>query len=202
MTQAISVKNTDVFVTRIWTFDLTRLLSEKVQWLQVIADMRAANPEAAGRSNRLGWNSNKELFSMPEFKLLADYSKRCMNYAFADLKVPVTPEGGYGFDVEAWVNLGAPGAYNMKHSHPNAMLSACFYLELPKGSGDIMFYEPRPGAVYCPLKMDGQLGSRNISLSPQTGQLIVFPNYLEHAVFENEGVGERISIAMHAYRSV
>jgi uncharacterized protein (TIGR02466 family) len=101
------------------------------------------------------------------------------------------------FGISAWVNLIFPGGYNVQHGHPRAYLSGCFYLDTPENSGRISFSDPRPGAVYSATPMKGEMGSERVQAQPLSGQLLVFPSWLEHSVELNESTQDRVSIAMN-----
>ncbi len=190
----ISVNSMDMFVTRVWTFDLSELEHEFSGWKQSIHEQRASSPAPQGRSNRLGWNSEKNIFNNPNFTPLKQASEKCFLHCFREMGVEVDEKA---FDISAWVNMTYPGGYNVQHGHPRAYLSGCFYLETPENSGRISFADPRPGAVYAPLEMAGPMSSRALKAQPRSGQLIIFPSWLEHSVELNESRENRVSIAMN-----
>lgn len=190
----IGVSSVDMFVTRVWTFDLSGLEHEFSGWRQIIHEQRASSPTLQARSNRLGWNSEKNIFNNKKFTSLKKASTQCFIHCFKEMEIEVDESA---FDISAWVNMTYPGGYNIQHGHPRAYLSGCFYLDIPEHSGGISFADPRPGAVYAPLEASGPMSSRSLKAHPLTGQLIIFPSWLEHSVGLNESKENRVSIAMN-----
>jgi uncharacterized protein (TIGR02466 family) len=109
--------------------------------------------------------------------------------------IDLTPQAELKFD--AWANVLDTGGFNMQHVHQNTLLSACFYLSTPKGSSPIIFRDPRPGVVFSPMRGKGINGFSERSMIPSAGQLIVFPNWLEHRVEVHQAEASRVSIAFN-----
>jgi hypothetical protein len=83
-------------------------------------------------------------------------------------------------------------------SFANVLLSGCYYLKVPDRAGPIVFKEPRPGPNLAGLVGQGVNCMGDVKLKPKEGQLIIFPNWLEHYVEINESEDQRASIAMNA----
>jgi len=197
MNKKVSVSGINAFITRIWIFDLSeQLLAHQQQWLDITTEMRQQTVNSQGRSNRHGWNSEKTVFHNPAFDSLNMVARECFKYAFKDQEFYEYETLSFG--LEAWVNAHDPGGYNMMHMHPRVIMSGCFYLDVPEKSGKIVFSDPRPGAHHAPVYSHSELGSGNLTLTPKSGQLVIFPNYLEHCVETNESDSQRVSIPMNA----
>jgi hypothetical protein len=59
----------------------------------------------------------------------------------------------YGEPTDVWVNLNPPGARNKQHYHIAADIAGCWYLQVPIGSGQLVFetgehIEPAASDVY------------------------------------------------------
>lgn len=192
--QALTVHHMDLFPTRVWTVDLAHLNAHLPDWMDAIEAMRVAHPQAAGRSNRRGWNSAPTLFDDARFAPLQAAVRSVMDFAFAEMGPP-TPR----YRLQAWANVHDQGGYNTFHHHAGALLSGCYYLALPEGSGALTLRDPRAGAMLSPWQgsLRPNAGSE-ISLTPQAGQLVLFPNWLEHATQTHEGITPRVSIPINA----
>ena len=85
----------------------------------------------------------------------------------------------YGF----WFNEMTPGDGTTLHSHEEAdeLLSAVYYLAVPKGSGRLVLHD-REAVVL---------------VEPRPGLLVLFPPDLPHEVEKNTGSGTRLSIAFN-----
>lgn len=190
----ISARHIDLFPTRLWTFDLTGLVDYFPIWQSSIENMRQQCPTPAGRSNRSGWNSNRQVFADPLFEPLLKAAQQAFIYALKQ----TDPEKNLRFGLEAWANINDPGGYNIFHVHQNVLLSGCFYLNVPNGAGNITFRDPRPGVVLSPFEGAGVNANQTYRIAPSPGLLVLFPNWLEHAVETHEGLTPRISIPMNA----
>jgi uncharacterized protein (TIGR02466 family) len=194
----LTIYHQDLFPTRVWTVDLSVLAPFKDEWMSIISDMQTKSPVPAGRSNRMGWNSQPTLFEHEQFAELADAVRGVFDFIFKEMGPP-----NFKYKLEAWANTHTTGGYNTFHTHPGALLSACYYLHLPKESGGLVLKDPRPGAMLSPWQgsLKPNSGSE-ITIMPQEGQLIIFPNWLEHATEANRDENTRISIPVNALLSM
>jgi uncharacterized protein (TIGR02466 family) len=116
------------------------------------------------------------------------------------------PEGGKKrdrFRLRGWINVNRAGDFNVLHCHPGCFLSAVYYVKVPpdmKG-GEIVFRDPRGPAVAMyetpGIDLPWVSSGMGIPFAPATGELFIFPAWLEHRVERFEGTGERISIAFN-----
>lgn len=184
----------DLFVTRIWQFELAELAPNFAKWEHTIRTWRSKMPEPAGRSNRNGWNSDLTLFNQPVFTPLRQVALQCFRHAMSDMK----PMQDLRVELEAWVNMHDTGGHNTLHVHPHVLLSGCFYLTVPEGSGAIVFRDPRPGVVLTSFPGSSVNCANDVVIQPQPGHLYIFPHWLEHRVEVNAAQESRIAIAMNA----
>ncbi|WP_157725078.1 TIGR02466 family protein [Vogesella sp. LIG4] len=184
----------DLFPTRVWSVSLAALNPHVPQWIEHIEDWRRQTPQPEGRSNRMGWNSAQSLLQQPVFQPLAQAVQAVMDHIFAEMGPP-QPR----YLLNGWANVHDQGGYNTFHNHAGALLSACYYLKVPAGSGPIVFRDPRPGALLSPWQgsLRPNAGSE-IAFQPEAGQLLLFPHWLEHGVEAHAAADSRISIAINA----
>jgi len=190
----VTTSHLELFTTRIWTFDLSGFKDHFPAWQAHLDAMRLNAPTASGRSNKHGWNSDKTVFSQPAFAPLRKACEVAFAHAFRQMGAP----GSMPYRLEAWANIHDCGAYNTAHIHQHVLLSGSFYLAVPEGSGALMFRDPRPGAVLSPFRGPGANACQAVTIRPKAGALVVFPNWLEHAVETHEGTTPRVCIAMNA----
>lgn len=190
----ISSEHFDLFPTRFWAFDLNALADSFAAWRAAVEDMRGAQPQPLGRSNRHGWNSHKAVFDDPRFAPLRACCSASFNHAFGQIDAAE----GLRYRFEAWANINDPGSYNDFHVHGGALLSGVFYLTVPEGAGDIVFRDPRPGVVLSRFVGSGPNAHGLARVAPREGLLLVFPSWLEHGVETHEGQAPRVSLAMNA----
>ena len=183
-----------LFSTRIWQARLDGLKPLFPQWVAAIEAARAASPEPAGRSNRKGWNSaEKTLLDQPEFEVLHAALRAACGHALSQMGA-----GSSSFVLDSWANIHDRGGYNVVHMHDGCLLSGSFYLQVPEGSGPLVFRDPRPGVLNAPFKGPHANGHNDIQLAPDAGLAVLFPNWLDHYVEPHCNDVPRISISFNA----
>ena len=82
-----------------------------------------------------------------------------------------------------WFNAMGPGHVTSRHSHEeiDELLSAVYYVQVPKDSGDLILHA-EPAVV---------------RITPEPGLMVLFPPDLEHEVTENLSDRQRLSIAFN-----
>lgn len=183
-----------LFPTTIWSLDLQGLSHLFAQWSDQLIAQRALEADARGRSNRLGWSGPKTLFDDPSFALLQARCREAFAHALQEMGVPP----GLRFGLEAWANIHDRCGHNQPHIHREVMLSGCFYLRTPPGSGALVFNDPRPGPLHSTAWGSGMNRWERRAVRPHAGLLLIFPAWLEHAVEPHEGDVPRLSIAVNA----
>ncbi|MGH6903051.1 MAG: TIGR02466 family protein [Geminicoccaceae bacterium] len=109
----------------------------------------------------------------------------------------------------AWANVNRRSHGNEFHTHPGAYWSGTYYVD--DGGigadhalgGEFEMQDPRgvAPAMYAPLLgfavPGGQSAGASELLYPKSGQLVLFPSWLLHAVRPYRGDRERISVAFN-----
>jgi uncharacterized protein (TIGR02466 family) len=186
----------DLFPTRIWQVPLRNLAPQFASWVNAILAMRESAPVAAGRTNRGGWNStDNAVLQQPIFADLLRTVRAYCAQAFTESGL-----GAPAFEVQSWVNIHDRGGFNFQHMHEGALLSGTFYLQVPEGSGALVFKDPRPGVLNSFAKGGGVNAYKDIQLRPSAGLLVLFPHWLEHFVEPHDNDAPRICIPFNAVR--
>lgn len=195
----IEAERQDLFITRLWSFDLGHLIGHQSAWIEELLKLREIEPDNISRSVRSGWKTPFRSFDYlpPDLKELEKVARSCFDHAFREMSLKVS-KTFKGFQLQAGVNLTEPGGYNVQHGHENVYLAGCFYLRVPENSGNIVFLDPRPAAKYSLGASANEMGSTNVHVFPREGQLLIFPGWLEHRVEENLSDQARISIVINA----
>jgi uncharacterized protein (TIGR02466 family) len=184
----------DLFPTRIWQIRLDALAPHFGHWAATVLAMRAASPRPAGRTNRRGWNSqDMAVLERPEFAPLRDVVRAACIAALTEMG-----QGEQAFSLQSWVNLHDRGGFNFLHQHEGTLLSGSFYLQVPPGSGDFVFRDPRPGVIHGSVKGAFVNGHCDVHLTPSTGLLVLFPSWAEHYVEPHDSDAPRMTIAFNA----
>jgi uncharacterized protein (TIGR02466 family) len=189
-----AIQPIDLFATRIWQAPLTGLMDRMAAWAEAALAMRTAQPTPAGRSNRLGWNSADQTVLTGEgFAPLDAAVRDHCRVALQDMGVAEPM-----FELQSWFNIHDRDGFNFLHMHDGVLLSGSVYLRVPKGSGPLVFRDPRSGVINSPIKGAGPNAHKDVRLAPSDGLLVMFPNWLEHYVEPHEGDTPRIAIAFNA----
>jgi uncharacterized protein (TIGR02466 family) len=188
----------DLFPTRIWQARLTPLVPHLQHWVQVVLGMRAATPKPAGRTVRHGWNSaDMAVLERPDFARLKHAIQAACASALSEMGEP-----SLAFGLQSWINLHDRGGFNFLHLHEGSLLSGSFYLQVPPGSGEFVFRDPRPGVIHASFKGAAPNSHSDVHLSPSAGLLVLFPCWMEHYVEPHDGDEPRITIAFNALKDV
>lgn len=87
-----------------------------------------------------------------------------------------------------WTSIHQNGTFHAAHHHQNSAISGVFYIQVPEGAGDIVFYDPR-GAL-PPF-------GKTLHIKPEVGKIVVFPSWLLHEVQPTISTKSRISISFN-----
>jgi uncharacterized protein (TIGR02466 family) len=184
----------DIFPTRIWQTHLDALQPHFARWVSDVLAMRAANPAPAGRTVRRGWNTNDmTVLEQPGFAPLREAIRVACSGALGEMG-----QGERAFYLQSWINLHDRGGFNFLHLHEGSLLSGSFYLQVPPGSGQFVFRDPRPGVIHGYVKGGVPNGHSDIHLAPSEGLLVLFPCWMEHYVEPHDSDEPRITIAFNA----
>lgn len=125
----------------------------------------------------------------PEIKPFIDYVF-CQCDEF--LKFQRIDYKSYKYTPYVTFNKITKSGYHKLHSHPNSIVSGCFYLDVPKGSSNILFKDPRDYSKYINLKLNLNEGAGDINcLHPElvktvnTGDFLMWNAWMEHEVLPN-----------------
>ena len=188
------LKALDLFPTRIWQAHLDPLVPHLERWVKDVLAMRAATPKPAGRTVRQGWNSeDMTVLEQPGFAALREAIRVACASALAEMG-----QGDRPFRLQSWINLHDRGGFNFLHLHEGSLLSGSFYLNVPPGSGEFVFRDPRPGVIHGSFKGAVPNGHSDIHLTPSDGLLVLFPCWMEHYVEPHDNDEPRITIAFNA----
>ena len=143
------------------------------------------------------------------FSNVGGYQGHCFDYkplidAIKD-NVPryEDPELGDLF-ISTWVNINGRDAYNRRHTHSDGinLLSGVYYVTVPKNSGSIVFFDPKPPIFHsmADMRYYGQHKLHNHKIQSKENMLLYFPCWLEHEVEPNNTDEDRISISFNLIR--
>jgi uncharacterized protein (TIGR02466 family) len=159
-------------------------------------------------SNLGGWQSSWdfETWGGPAAKRLLDGARELATRLTSD-------RAGKGVRIawttNAWANVNRRNHGNEFHTHPGAYWSGTYYVDDggighdPTLGGEFEMQDPRgvAPAMYAPrlgfAVPGGQSAGASELIHPQSGQMVLFPSWLLHAVRPYHGDRERISVAFN-----
>lgn len=161
-------------------------------------------------SNIGGWHSNLQMLEWGGEAARA-LALKAMTLADEQTVDSASPQASrYSWVPEMWANVSGKGNANFHHTHPGSFWSAVAYIDdgydgsTDSGlGGELQLLDPRMPMVRMTapdLRMkdgSGQPQNNEPTLRPQTGMIVMFPSWLQHAVRPFYGSGTRISIAIN-----
>ena len=168
---------------------LNQYLEQKIiQWSQ--------QDKGEQKTNAGGWHSKTDMNKKEEYNPLTKELFNMQREIYQKEHLTLKPVLG-----NMWANINYPGNYNRPHLHPNALFSGVYWVKAPEKSGNLMVYEPRPGAqCIMPNRKKGKLPPelwREVHYQPKAGTAVMFPAWLWHEVRSNESNDTRISVSFN-----
>ena len=163
--------------------------------------------KGVAKTNAGGWHSGTDMNKKEEYNVLTRELFKMQEEIFT--KERLSDKSVLG---NMWANINYPGNFNRPHIHPNALFSGVYYIKAPKGSGNLMVYDPRPGIHMIMPNRKGDKRTKNMILDhgplpselwrevhyePIAGRIIMFPAWLWHEVKPNESNDTRISVSFN-----
>ena len=154
------------------------------------------DPKGVSKTNAGGWHSATDMNRKAEYNVLMKELFNMQEEIFKKEFLTQKPVLG-----NMWANINYPGNANRPHLHPNSLFSGVYWVKAPEKSGNLMLYEPRPGAqCTMPNRKEGKLPPelwREIHYKPKAGTIVMFPAWLWHEVRPNESNDIRISVSFN-----
>ncbi len=195
---------TPFVVDRLQSAEGLRILRSSIE-----AEM-ARDAKGVSISNVGGWHSNTRMLEWGGEAAKALVFKAMTLADERTLDIKSTEESRFGWIPEMWANVSRKGSSNQYHTHPGSYWSAVAYIDdgydgddNPALGGELQLLDPRAPLTQMAapdlrlLDDTGNPLSPEISVRPQSGMIVLFPSWLQHAVRPFHGEGTRISIAIN-----
>jgi uncharacterized protein (TIGR02466 family) len=182
------------------------------EWLNVelkrVILERECREEGVQHSNLGGWQSSWDFESWggAAAKRLLDAARELATRMTSDR---AGRPARVAWKTNAWANINRKGHGNEFHTHPGAYWSGTYYVDDGgidddhELDGAFEMQDPRgvAPAMYAPnlgfAVPGGQSAGASELIFPKSGQLILFPSWLQHAVRPYRGERVRISVAFN-----
>jgi uncharacterized protein (TIGR02466 family) len=172
---------------------------ENHEYVDAINFCNSLSLKSDGRrmSNRGGWQSNdfyyRDIVDTP-LQVFFKQIEHSINEVQLDLGIQRRL-----FIGNMWININNLNNSNVTHAHPNSSISGVFYLT--KNNSNIVFTRSldinKHHLDWIGSNGKTPLSVTDVSYTPQQGQYLFFPSWLQHRVEPNPTKEDRISIAFN-----
>lgn len=100
---------------------------------------------------------------------------------------------------QSWVNISGKGDSHHEHMHPNSVVSGVFYMKMDNSLPPIQFHEGSRSQIVPNIKKRTRYNTRDVTISLNAGELILFPSALIHSVPINTTDALRISLSFNSF---
>ena len=182
-----------LFPTFVWKGNLEAQAFEPLN-RDITAALSNISAPLEGLRSGENWQSDHDLHERAPFRPLMEWIEAAAASALSYLRIP-RPLMVTG----CWANVNAPGTGHRLHSHRNNFLSGAYYVQVQDGADSINFFDPRPQAgVIRPAATQPTAENTEVAMvRVQTGSLLLFPAWLQHAVDVNRSGRTRISLSFN-----
>jgi uncharacterized protein (TIGR02466 family) len=199
------MSSVDLFSTKIYHtpsgFDCQKILNSISDILASSYAKVQTNNQMSMRGNGLcTYNAYRKLHNHDEFKLLVSLIETHANRYWRALEyAPLQKPKVY----EMWTNVYKKDSFIEMHSHSPVTITASFYLQQPVNGGNLAFENPMLQLMkhqpYDPALIRYHSETWEYSVPVKTGDLILFPGYLNHRTDPNQSDQDRITIGANLW---
>lgn len=196
------MKQKQLFSTPLWQENLAQLSLEWPAKRQAMIEKIYSLSEkerGVDKTNFGGWQSDDNLYKYEEFRWLLENIIEMGNQIAPDFTTTKRFNDGH-----LWANINSKDAFNIVHTHPDAILSGAVYLKIShEDQGLIEFFDAREGSptahwqCYTQFEEKTDLTTNVHSIAPEEGDILFFPGWLKHWVAPNVTNEDRISISFN-----
>jgi|TARA_B100000287_G_C20589874_1_gene763774 uncharacterized protein (TIGR02466 family) len=189
-----------LFPTILHEFEVPTFKQIEKDLIKSVYEERRKDSKGRSMTNVGGWQSRAWYYET-ETHVLGDFIQKEVVDYFE--KNRIFKSGAAVQFLNWWININKKGDYNMKHVHPGSTLSGVVYLQVPKGSGKIIFDSPHMFSNFNEYKSYSTeiVESFNLysSIGYETlpGHFLVFPSDILHGVEVNQSREDRISLSFN-----
>ena len=100
---------------------------------------------------------------------------------------------------QSWLNYTETNQYHHKHNHFNSLISGVLYINSNENYDEINFFKDGYQTIKPNKKTFNSFNAESWNFSVKTGDIIIFPSSLLHAVSNKKGDNTRISLAFNVF---
>lgn len=107
----------------------------------------------------------------------------------------------------SWINKIPETEWIQQHSHANSVISGVYYIQTTPQCSPIVFNKPflytnfvhQTVQITFDENVSNQYNTEHIGVQPETGDLLLFPSWLEHTVRPQQPNVDRIGLAFNCF---
>jgi len=128
--------------------------------------------------------------------LKKDLYKRVIDYFD---KVVCSSNSIIPYITQSWLNYTETSQFHHRHTHSNSYISGVFYINADEKIDKVMFFKDAYVAVKLEVTQYNMFNSRSWWYAVKTGDILLFPSFLEHGVENKKGNNKRISLGFNVF---
>lgn len=182
---------------------------------RVFQALRLTDPAAAPGRFYASADDLLKRVDLPEFTALLQFIAVALQTTVQQANASVWSAGRHGLLLElvgVWFQIQNGGAFHDIHTHGNCSWSGVYYVQIDPPeqrhshaefsvlNGTTRFYSPMfplLGGAYIDMG-NAYLQQATLDVSPQEGDLVLFPSFLPHQALPYAGVRDRIIVSFNA----
>jgi len=181
-----------LFPTPLWQVEVKEVDNEAIkEYCYFLQE----NTEGVVISNRGGFHSKEIIEPLPDalIELFTNIEAFVNEYCSQITGLNGLALGNF------WVNINPPGCFNRRHDHQNSVMSGCYYVQAEGDDIGNFVAERDDNAEFFlgSYKNVSGFSGTSFGLTPNAGNLAIFPAWMYHSVEPNCTNKDRISIAMN-----
>ena len=152
--------------------------------------------ETSKNQGNITSNDNYVLENKTLKNLKEDLRKKVVDYFD---KIICTSNSIIPYITQSWINYTETNQFHHRHFHSNSYVSGVFYIDAKKEVDQIRFYKPGQKTLDLSVTRYNPFNSASWGCSVQTGDVVLFPSSLDHAVEKKKGPDTRISLSFNVF---
>ena len=149
--------------------------------------------------DNIGNKTSKNNFILEkDFKEIKEYIEKNIKSYVEEIIVP--KENLDFYITQSWLNYTEPKKFHHAHNHQNSIISGVFYFNANKSWDRIYLFDSNNyQQIKIIPKEYNYYNSDSWWIPVETGDLVLFPSYLNHMVETKEGNNTRVSLAFNVF---
>ena len=142
---------------------------------------------------------SRRILEEPGFEEMKKFAQESLDAWVTDIISPRDKDSVKLYITQSWLNYTNPGGFHHSHYHPNSVVSGVIYIQADNDLDEIQFQQDTPRMWHVENGMSNEFNSNQFHVPVNTGDVVLFPSQMYHAVPEIKGQLQRISLAFNSF---